>query len=135
MSHPPSPEAVTTANTGFTAHVKGVAIMVTFQPSLTHDGRNSVVCPLSVLQKASPTLLSPLHLPLPPPHLRGPSSVLPEYHTLSTHPPHQSTCHMTGIVDSHLLLLCGRHLKREGLSLSPTLISALREESWRPVSH
>ena len=36
-SHPPFPEAVTTANTGVTAHVKGVAIMVTSQPSLTRD--------------------------------------------------------------------------------------------------
>lgn len=85
VSHPPFPEAVTTANTGVTAHVEGVPIMVTSQPSLTRDGRNSVVCPLSVLQKAPP-LTSPFHLPLPAPQLRGPSSVLPEHPP----PPHQT---------------------------------------------
>lgn len=61
--------------------------------------------------------------------------MLPEHHTPPTpQPPYQSTCHMTGIVDSHLPLPCGRHLRIEGLNLSPTLVSALREESWRPVS-
>lgn len=82
----------------FMAHVKGVVIMVTFQPRLTREGRNSVVCPPSTLQKSLPLCLFQEAVPTPPPL----STLTLSQRPLLCAPRAPSPLHLTGIVGSPL---------------------------------
>lgn len=100
-----------------TADVKGAVTMVAFQPSLTHDRKNSVACHPGVLQKSLSFCLFHEAAPIPlpssaPPGLRRPSSVSqsPLFPPIR-HWPHYGNRYFSSA--SHL----GRRPKREGLSL------------------
>ena len=98
-------------------YVKGAVTMVTFQPSMTHEGKNLVACYPRVLLKSLSFCLFQEAAPTPlltsaPPWLRDPSSV-------SQNPLSPSINALTTLWEL-LLLICfpfGWGLRREGISL------------------